>query len=211
MTQTFSISELAREFDVTARTIRYYEAEGMLAPAEGMLTLGREAWATWVELDCPPEELDGLELDADWLDELDADWLDELEDVGFLRRMLRARKWYGADWWMVVISSLMVLGFMVLAAFPQWFAPHDPLEQVGPRLLAPGEEPQGEVLVVAADATVVGIADLPAGERVPFAVIENTPSSEAARDEAALLSENLDERIRLRIIRDWRCRPTTMQ
>ncbi len=48
------------------------EAEGMLAPAEGMLTLGREAWATWVELDCPPEELDGLELDADWLDELDA-------------------------------------------------------------------------------------------------------------------------------------------
>jgi DNA-binding transcriptional MerR regulator len=33
MTQTFSISELAREFDVTARTIRYYEAEGMLAPA----------------------------------------------------------------------------------------------------------------------------------------------------------------------------------
>jgi DNA-binding transcriptional MerR regulator len=33
MTQTFSISELAREFDVTPRTIRYYEAEGMLAPA----------------------------------------------------------------------------------------------------------------------------------------------------------------------------------
>ena len=33
MTQTFSISELAREFEVTPRTIRYYEAEGMLAPA----------------------------------------------------------------------------------------------------------------------------------------------------------------------------------
>ncbi len=33
MTQSFSISELAREFDVTPRTIRYYEAEGMLAPA----------------------------------------------------------------------------------------------------------------------------------------------------------------------------------
>jgi DNA-binding transcriptional MerR regulator len=31
--QTFSISELAREFDVTPRTIRHYEAEGMLAPA----------------------------------------------------------------------------------------------------------------------------------------------------------------------------------
>ena len=33
MAQTFSISELAREFDVTARTIRYYEAEGLLSPA----------------------------------------------------------------------------------------------------------------------------------------------------------------------------------
>ncbi len=33
MTQTFSISDLAREFDVTPRTIRYYEAEGMLSPA----------------------------------------------------------------------------------------------------------------------------------------------------------------------------------
>ena len=33
MEQTFTISDLAREFDVTPRTIRYYEAEGMLAPA----------------------------------------------------------------------------------------------------------------------------------------------------------------------------------
>jgi len=32
MMQTFSISELARQFDVTPRTIRYYEAEGMLDP-----------------------------------------------------------------------------------------------------------------------------------------------------------------------------------
>ena len=32
MAQTFSISELAREFNVTPRTIRYYEAEGMLTP-----------------------------------------------------------------------------------------------------------------------------------------------------------------------------------
>ncbi len=28
----FSISELAREFDVTARTIRFYEDQGLLAP-----------------------------------------------------------------------------------------------------------------------------------------------------------------------------------
>ena len=29
---TFSISDLAKEFDVTIRTIRYYEDEGLLAP-----------------------------------------------------------------------------------------------------------------------------------------------------------------------------------
>ncbi|MGL4477554.1 MAG: MerR family DNA-binding transcriptional regulator, partial [Aeromonas veronii] len=29
---TYSISELAHEFDVTPRTIRYYEDEGLLTP-----------------------------------------------------------------------------------------------------------------------------------------------------------------------------------
>lgn len=32
MTTTFSISELAREFGVTTRTIRHYEDEGLLSP-----------------------------------------------------------------------------------------------------------------------------------------------------------------------------------
>jgi DNA-binding transcriptional MerR regulator len=30
---TFGIADLAREFDVTTRTIRFYEAEGLIAPA----------------------------------------------------------------------------------------------------------------------------------------------------------------------------------
>jgi len=32
MSQTYSIRELADEFDITTRTIRFYEAEGMLQP-----------------------------------------------------------------------------------------------------------------------------------------------------------------------------------
>lgn len=32
MTATFTISELAREFSVTTRTIRFYEDEGLLSP-----------------------------------------------------------------------------------------------------------------------------------------------------------------------------------
>jgi DNA-binding transcriptional MerR regulator len=37
-TTTFSISELASEFDVTTRTIRFYEDEGMLAPERDGMT-----------------------------------------------------------------------------------------------------------------------------------------------------------------------------
>ena len=33
MSTTYGIAELAREFGITARTIRFYEAEGMLSPA----------------------------------------------------------------------------------------------------------------------------------------------------------------------------------
>ena len=33
MERTYSISDLAREFDVTLRTIRHYEDEGLLSPA----------------------------------------------------------------------------------------------------------------------------------------------------------------------------------
>jgi len=33
MERAYSISELAAEFDITPRTIRYYESEGLIAPA----------------------------------------------------------------------------------------------------------------------------------------------------------------------------------
>ncbi|MEE8505297.1 MAG: MerR family DNA-binding transcriptional regulator, partial [Kiloniellales bacterium] len=32
MAETYGIAELAREFGVTARTIRHYEDEGLIAP-----------------------------------------------------------------------------------------------------------------------------------------------------------------------------------
>ena len=32
MTKTYSISELAEEFDITTRTIRFYESEGLISP-----------------------------------------------------------------------------------------------------------------------------------------------------------------------------------
>ena len=39
-TRTFSISELAREFDVTTRSIRFYEDQGLLNPTRGDHNIG---------------------------------------------------------------------------------------------------------------------------------------------------------------------------
>jgi peptide/nickel transport system permease protein len=135
-----------------------------------------------------------------------ADWELELQKVGFVRRILRARRWYRADWWFVAISSVMVVGFLVIAAFPQWFATYDPLEQVGPRLLAPGELPEQEILILREDSPYTAIADFPRDERAEVAVMLDTPSSEAARDEAERVTDAIsaaggEGRIRLRIER----------
>ena len=66
-------------------------------------------------------------------------WQLDLDKVGFVRRLFLARKWYGGDWWFVAISAVLLLFIILLGVAPQWFAPHDPREEVGPALLAPGE------------------------------------------------------------------------
>ena len=45
-------------------------------------------------------------------------WQNDLLRVGFFRRLFMARKWYGADWWFVAISAVMVLAFIFVALFP---------------------------------------------------------------------------------------------
>ncbi|MFH2073673.1 MAG: ABC transporter permease [Actinomycetota bacterium] len=135
-----------------------------------------------------------------------ADWELELQRVGFVRRILRARKWYHADWWFVAISGVMVLGFLIVAIFPQWFATYDPLEQVGPRLLPPRSLPEQEILILPADSPFGEIAEFPRDQQVPVAVMLETPSSEAARDEAdrataAIAAAGGEGRIRLQVAR----------
>ncbi len=130
------------------------------------------------------------------------DWEEDLARVGFVRRILAARKWYKADWWFVAISSVMVLVFTLFAVMPQAFAPENPRAVVGPRNLAPGEFPATEVMVVLANSGIEGMEDLVADGRVPFGVVIGTPSSDAARAEADRANEGLEEgQIRLRITR----------
>ncbi len=133
-------------------------------------------------------------------------WEVDLGQVGLFRRVLNGRKWYGVDWWMVVISSAMVVFFIVIAFFPGLLAPHDPLDQVGPRFLSPGELPDSEVLILRVDSPIESLVDLAGQGRVSTAVVQGAPSSEDVRSEADRVSDELaaegsDDRVRLRIVR----------
>lgn len=100
-------------------------------------------------------------------------WEGELKKVGFVRRLLMGRKWYGADWWFVVLSGIMVLAFIIIALFPGLFAPYSPDELVGPRFLAPNQQAALSVLVVPATSTAKDLKDLAVadGSRPVIAVV----------------------------------------
>ena len=131
-------------------------------------------------------------------------WENELERVGFVRRIFLARRWYGADWWFVAISTVMVIGFIVVALFPSWFAPYKPDVIVGPRFLAPGEHPAVPVLIVPVDSPINELRDLavPPGEPRPaVGVVQGVPTSGALNERAQAIDDeirNQPEGLRLR-------------
>jgi peptide/nickel transport system permease protein len=123
-----------------------------------------------------------------------AAWEVELQRVGFVRRILNARRWYGADWWFVAISALMVMAFIVVALFPNLFTPYQPNQIVGPRFLAPGAHPALPVLVVPKDSPVNSLKDLavPAGAARPVvAVVLGVPTASALNEQAQTIDNQL--------------------
>lgn len=120
------------------------------------------------------------------------DWMLELDRVGFVRRALMARKWYGGDWWFVVISGALLLFILLLGIFPQWFAPHDPRAEVGPSLLAPGQPPSAYVLIVTADSGVTELAQI-GGRDNNIGFLVGSPASQALREVVDALNEEAPE------------------
>jgi peptide/nickel transport system permease protein len=123
-----------------------------------------------------------------------AAWEVELQRVGFVRRILNARRWYGADWWFVAISAVMVLAFIVVALFPNLFTPYQPSQIVGPRFLAPGAHPALPVLVVPKDSSVNSLKDLAVPVDAPrpaVAVVQGVPTASALNEQAQTIDNQL--------------------
>ncbi len=88
------------------------------------------------------------------------EWQLELDKVGFVRKLFLARKWYGGDWWFVLISAILLLFIIIVGIFPQWFAPFDPRAEVGPSLLGPGEKAPGLLVIVKDDSDAQVFKDI---------------------------------------------------
>jgi peptide/nickel transport system permease protein len=109
------------------------------------------------------------------------EWQLELDRVGFVRRMFLARKWYGGDWWFVVVSAILLLFIITVGVFPQWFAPYNPRAEVGPSLLPPGESPSEYILVARIEAGVTELMDV-AGRDQNVGYVVGTPAAQALRE-----------------------------
>ncbi|MGA9533017.1 MAG: ABC transporter permease [Anaerolineales bacterium] len=125
---------------------------------------------------------------------IEESWQQGLAEVGFVRRLLISRRWYGPDWWFVAISALMVVGFITLAIIPSVFAPFAPDVLVGPRFLAPGEHPDLPILVVRSDSTATQLRDLANAkdeDRPSVGVLQGVPTAGALNQESQTIDDEL--------------------
>lgn len=120
------------------------------------------------------------------------EWQLELDKVGLFRKFFLARKWYGGDWWFVVISAILLLFIITLGVFPQWFAPFDPREEVGPSLLGPGEKAPGLILLVNQESTAEAFEDV-AVKSSKIGYLVGSPATQTIRDAVSTLNEAAEE------------------
>ena len=120
------------------------------------------------------------------------EWQLELDKVGFVRKLFLARKWYKGDWWFVLVSAILLLGIIILGVFPQWFAPHDPREEVGPSLLAPGQETPGFLLMANMSDDIETLQDI-ATKTNKIGYIMGSQATQALRDSLDLMNEQAEK------------------
>jgi peptide/nickel transport system permease protein len=120
------------------------------------------------------------------------EWQLELDKVGLLRRLFLARKWYKGDWWFVLVSGLLLFFIITVGVFPQWFAPHDPREEVGPSLLSPGEETPTFLLFVEQTNEATTFSDI-AGRSNRIGYTMGSKATQAMRDTLDRLNDQAEK------------------
>jgi peptide/nickel transport system permease protein len=101
------------------------------------------------------------------------------DDIGILRRFLRGRKWYGAEWYITVAGGGILLLIVVSTLLAPVLAPFDPNEFVGAQFTPPGGGPQA-LLARAGQDPGVRSAELGASQ-VPVGVLRNTNGVNVAK------------------------------
>ncbi len=137
------------------------------------------------------KSLDGQEETTSTQEEV-PEWLLDLDRVGFVRRLLFARKWYGGDWWFVLISGILLLFIIIVGIFPQWFAPYDPKVEVGPSLLPPGEAPPSFWLLTKSEGGEIELQDI-ADKTNNIGFIIGSAASQAMREAVDELNDTAPE------------------
>ncbi len=135
-------------------------------------------------------------------------WQVELQKVGLVRRILNARRWYGADWWFVTISAILVVVFIIIALVPGLFAPYAPDTLVGPSFLAPGAYPPVPMLVFQNTSSANTLNDLAVTSSLPrpgISVVQGRNTAGALNTAAQQIDnqiKNEPEGLRLRPVID---------
>ncbi len=120
------------------------------------------------------------------------EWQLELDKVGFVRKLFLARKWYGGDWWFVLISAILLIFIITVGVFPQWFAPFDPKEEVGPSLLGPGERAPGLMVLVGSSSDAQSFADV-ATKKNKVGYLMGSAATQTLRDVVSNLNVAAEE------------------
>ena len=100
-------------------------------------------------------------------------------DIGILRRFLRGRKWYGAEWYITVAGGGILVLIIIITLLAPLLAPFDPNEFVGAPFTPPGGGPQA-LLVRTGQNPGLSSADL-AAAGVSVGVLRNTNSVNVAK------------------------------
>lgn len=66
------------------------------------------------------------------------DLIELTKDIGFFRRILRGRIWYGTEWYITVLGGLILLTASLVTLAAPLLAPHDPNRFIGAQFTPPG-------------------------------------------------------------------------